>query len=379
LLDFIVGALRSLGCRVLFTSNPSEAPFRITFEAPHGERIGLVVYAFLANQRLTTNRPVDEHRFQVKYGAKDGKLLRLWQDAYGLYVTLFMGINPDLGFFVGADPVLHSPTKMFISIEFKQSQVDRILQNGWVCWERDRRSADDRPIEVLVGGTADSFLRYVRFEREALAEDQGHRQLLAERSDFLGLGLGLQAKPQLPGPPPAERLHQLAQEFQLTPAEVLDLIEKAPRLHMAVRGWVAEEHLHRELRLVNDVSECAKITTEGGADIALRFTGVPLTIECKNVLRATTSEGLARIDFQRTRASKTDPCSRYYRVDDFDVVAACLHAVTEHWEFRYIVPWRLDRHKWCSGRLSNNVRVDERWGSDPHQILEEAARRTHSA
>ena len=97
----------------------------------------------------------------------------LWQDPYGLYTTLFMGINPDLGFFVGADPVLHSPTKFFISVEFKDAAVQAIGARGWHVWERDRRAGEDEPVEVLVGGTAESLLRYFALERDALGEDQG--------------------------------------------------------------------------------------------------------------------------------------------------------------------------------------------------------------
>lgn len=129
--DFIVEALHTSGCRILFLSPPDEAPFRVTFETADGERLGIVAYAFLANQRVTTNRPADEHRFQVKYGSKDGKLHELWQDPYGLYTTLFVGIDVDHRIFVGADPILHSPTKMFISIEFKGDEVNEILRLGW--------------------------------------------------------------------------------------------------------------------------------------------------------------------------------------------------------------------------------------------------------
>ena len=367
-------ALHADGCRILYCSPPSEAPTRITFETADGERFGIVAYAFLANQRLTKNRPDDEHRLQVKYGSRDGKLHELWQDPYGLYTTLFLGINPEQRFFVGADPVLHSPTKMFISIEFKQEQADAILQTGWHAWERSRKTADAGPIEVLVGGRPERFLDYVRFERDALAEDQGQRQLLAERAGHSPLR-PVEASASHPPdlvPSPA-RLHDLAREFELSQREVMDLIESAPRLKMAVRGWVAEEHLYRQVQGVPDVSECKRITKEGGADIALRFRGAPLTIECKNVLRNTTAAGVARVDFQRTRASKGDPCSRYYSPRDFDVVAACLHAVTERWEFRYVVPTRLAPHQRCPGKLGNNVRLDERWRSDAHRVFSEAA------
>lgn len=372
LLNFITRALRLAGCRILFESSPTRAPFRVTFETPDGERIGIIAYAFLANQKITKNRPADEHRFQVKYGSKDGHLHELWQDPYGLYTTLFCGVNPDLGFFVGADPVLHSPTKLFISVEFKQEQVDAILKNGWHTWERDRRTGNDSPVEVLVGGRPDAFLRYVRFERAAVREDQGHRQLLAERLERILVPERAAIGEAVPAYPPPQRLHDLAEEFQLDEQEILDLIEQAPRLKMAVRGWVAEEHLYRVLRVVRDVTECRRLHEDGKPDISLRFQGTPLMVECKNVLRKTTQHGLARVDFQRTRASISDPSSRYYSPNDFDVLAACLHAVTERWEFRYVTTKNLDRHERFRGKLTNNVRVDDRWSDQPTKVLLEA-------
>ena len=76
LLDFIHGALEKCGCQVIQSTTPDEAPFRITFETKLGERLGIVVYAFLANQKLTKNRPEDEHRFQVKYGIQGWQATR---------------------------------------------------------------------------------------------------------------------------------------------------------------------------------------------------------------------------------------------------------------------------------------------------------------
>ncbi|HXU32827.1 MAG TPA: hypothetical protein VN851_19830, partial [Thermoanaerobaculia bacterium] len=77
-------------------------------------------------------------------------------------------------------------------------------------------------------------------------------------------------------------------------------------------------------------------------------------------------------DFQRTRAAKSDPCSRYYSPQDFDVVAACLHAVTERWEFSFALPGGLDPHAKCAGKLSSNVSIDERWSRDPLRVLRAA-------
>ncbi len=368
LLRFMLEALHDAGCRILHEPPAAEAPFRITFETAAGERIGIIAYAFTANTRITRNRPTDEHRFQVKYGSKvEGSLHELWQDPYGLYTTLFLGIDPELGIFVGADPALHSPTRFFISVEYKHAQVERILETGWHAWERQRKSYSE-PIEVLVGGIKASFLRYIRLEREALDEAQGHRQLLAERAapaaDALVLpAIGAQRVEE-------ERLHALTQEFELSAEEVLDLIANARRLKMAVRGWVAEEHLVRQLRGASGVSNCARIEGEGQPDVQLRFEGSrPLTIECKNVARERTANGQIRLDFQRTRASKVDPCSRYYSPNDFDIVAACLHAVTERWEFRYVPSAWLDPHGKCEGKLTNNVRLDDRWQESVVDVL----------
>lgn len=356
LLDFMVEALRGEGCRILHSSPASEAPFRITFETARGERMGIVAYAFLANSRLTKNRPDDEHRFQLKYSSKDGLLHDLWQDPFGLYTTLLVGINPELGLFIGADPVLHSPTRLFISIEFKERHVEEVLAKGWHAWERERQRAPEEPVEVLVGGTPNAFLSYVRFEREARGEDQGHRQLLAERA--------LRSKPAV---------HALAREFQLAESEVFDLIESAHRLKVAVRGSVAEEHLYRQLRSLQEIRDCARLAGDG-PDLSVRLaTGRELTIECKNVLRKPNRDGLVRLDFQRTRAAKSDPCSRYYSPKDFDVVAACLHSVTEKWEFRFALPGRLDPHAKCAGKLSSNVHLDDRWSIDPLSALRAAA------
>jgi hypothetical protein len=376
LIEFMTTSLKESGCRLIYVSPVNEAPFKITFETQAGERLGIVVYAFLANSKPTKNRPKDEHRFQMKYGSKkDGSLHELWQDPFGLYTTLLVGINPDRKFFVGADPVLHNPTRLFISIEFKQRHAEEILRRGWYAWERVRggsRPSEDDRVEVLVGGTADSFLRYIRFEREALGEDQGHRQLLAERDLVSPSVITPTAQEGLVIT--ADRLHELAKEFELSETEILDEISNARRLRMAVRGWVAERHLQRHLLTLPGVVECQRLDAEGSPDIRLRLRGAaPVRIECKNVLRTKTADGSIRLDFQRTRASKKDPCSRYYQPSDFEVVAACLHAVTLRWEYQYALTSTLDPHTKCKGRLSNNVRLDARWKPDAVGILEAAA------
>jgi hypothetical protein len=379
LLEFIEDALRAGNCAIVHRSSDKEAPFRISFVTPWGERMGIIAYAFTANARLTKNRPSNEHRFQVKYGSKDGRLHSLWQDPFGLYTTLFLGINPENGFFVGADPVLNSPTRFFISKEFKQEHVNEVLTSGWHAWERDQRRAQVAdPVEVLVGGTREHFLRYVLFEREVRGEDQGHRQLVAERFANETLHPSASALTVGQGPMPwvsSERMHALEKEFELGSGDILELIAQAPRLKMAVRGWVAERHLQEALSAIEEVRVVEPLEQDGQPDFRVEMRGGrrAILVECKNVLRTTDRYGHPRVDFMRTRASPTDPCSRYYSTADFDVLAACLHASTERWEFAARPTIEMPAHRTCAGKLDNRLVVDERWHRDLAAVLSAAA------
>jgi hypothetical protein len=375
LVGFMIDALTNAGCRIIQHSDPGIAPFQVSFETPLGERMGIIAYAFFANSKLTKNRPDDEHRFQVKYGAKDGALHPLWQDPYGIYTTLFLGINAESGFFVGVDPVLHSPTKMFISVEFKEEQASQIRQNGWNCWEREKTSRGfDSPVETVVGGRPERFLDYIRFEQAALGLDQGHRFLLAEQigqhgSHILALhqkhATGQLANPSI------TKLHHLAEEFELDTDQILSLIDSAPRLKMAVRGWVAETHLESQLRTIPQISELTRLEQDGQPDFDLILQGGKhLRIECKNVLRRPMADGTVRVDFQKTRSSKNNPCSRYYRRDEFQILAACLHPTTEKWEFQYQLTRNLAAHQKCPMHLDNKVRVGPDWFQSFEELLQ---------
>lgn len=378
LLAFVHEALESQGCEIIKSTEADEAPFRISFKTSSGERLGVICYAFLANQVQTTNRPDDEHRFQVKYGSKDGKLHRLWRDPFGLYTTLFVGINPETGFFVAADPVIHSPTRFFISVEFKEAHAQAILKDGWHAWEREKLAPhpSEPAFEILVGGRKDRFLDLVRFERLAEELDPSHRQMLA--GAFFS---GAMAEPSGPSQdvaptPSPETLHRLAVEFDMTPDQILDLIADAKRLKVAARGWVAEMHLVATLRAVDGVTDCRRLDADKGPDVELRYEGSRLlTVECKNAMVRMGADRLPQVDFQRTRAAKSNPASRYYKPDSFDMVAACLHSVTARWEFRYIDTRELALHPKYPGRIKDRLKVDARWTEDAARVLKAVSRR----
>jgi hypothetical protein len=247
------------------------------------------------------------------------------------------------------------------------------LEKGWFAWERAKHSKGvDEPVETLVGGTPSHFLRYVRFERAAKGLSPGHRALLAEKLSVLPK-VHLSSTGRRLIQPQRSVIHDLSLEFELDEHDVLDLIQSAPRLKMAVRGWVAEAHLEKQLRRLPEIKECTRIEEDGKPNfkVSLRD-GRPVFLECKNVLRRRTADGSIRVDFQRTRASKKDPCTRFYLPSEFEVVAACLHACTESWEFRFATVDLLSPHKKCPGRLSNLVRLDERWTPDPRKALRHA-------
>jgi hypothetical protein len=167
----------------------------------------------------------------------------------------------------------------------------------------------------------------------------------------------------------------LLDELNITQEALLDLISSANRLKMAVRGWVAETHLETFLKGVDGVSDYIRLQGDGKPDVSLRWKGSkPILIECKNVLRTTYAGGIPKLDFQRTRAAKSDPCSRYYMPGDFDVVAACLHPIRERWEFRFALTSELPAHGHCDGRIDNNIRVSERHFSPTiQQLLDKVA------
>lgn len=359
LLHFITSALEMRACRLVHVGEADQAPFYIVFETPGGERHGILAYAFFANSVVTRNRPQDEHRFQIKYGSNLKGVLDVAVDPYGLITTILLGIDLERQIFIAVDPRMNTPAPMSRSVEFKQSHVEQILDAGWLAWERDRRPprTKDRPAvdladfrtEILIGARQDRLLDLILLERIALGLDPGQRHLVADRlpSELLG-----RAGMTVP--------HKLLEELRIEPEALFDLIEGASRLKMAVRGWVAETKLVAELERLPGVSSCRRIEAEGQPDVELRWKdGAPVLIECKNVLRKRDAQGRPRVDFQRTRASLGNPCSRYYTADDFNVLAACLHAVEEDWTFRFALTVELPPHKKCHGRIASMISVLE--------------------
>lgn len=347
----ISNALEACGCRIVEAPWPTVAPFEFLIQTPDDEAIRLVCYAFLANKYAQGGRPPDEHRFQIKYGSDFKSYHDIFVDPRREIVTLMFGVHLDAGLFVAVDPENYNPTWFSRSVEFKDEHCTRARSHGWVGWERERsmgRRKKPMPLasnstESVIALTPAHFLRYVHFERIATGMDTGERLLLAERMHEQGTTK------------PSE--HPLERMFGLSASEILDVIWGASRLTTAVRGSVAEHHLEHYLRGVPGMSDVSSIDADGRPDFEVVYRDRPYLIECKNVLRKATARG-PKVDFQKTRASKIDPCTRYYKREAFDVLAACLHPVTEEWVFKFCCTSALEDHVTCPGRLSQHVYVD---------------------
>lgn len=358
MLEFLVEGLKNAGCTILHASEPTHAPFLITYQKPTGERQGVLAYAFFANSKETKNRPKDEHRFQVKYGSDTKAHLPVEVDPFGLITTIFVGIDVERGVVIAADPRVHDKTPMFLSVEFKKQHVDKVVQDGWHTWFRAKRSKGEitgEPVEALIGVRQNRVADLISFERSAQGKDAVSRQRLGEVMMM---------------PKPVAGTHKLVTELSLTERALFDLIAETSRLKMAVRGWVAEVHLETYLQGVPGVADCHRINQEGSADISLTFRGGdPVLVECKNVASKTSAAGVPKIDFQRTRASKSDPCSRYYQPSDFALLAACLHGVTKEWKFQFMPTKLIQPHKKCVGRLHSSLAVGADWYGDAEAAL----------
>jgi hypothetical protein len=358
----ISAALEKCGARILSAPDPSVAPYEYLIELPNGERRDLVCYAFTANRYKGRKRPDGEHRFQIKYGSEFHRYHDLFIDPKRRRTTLLFGVHEKLDLFISADPILHTPTWFSCSVEFKDRNLRLAKKHGWHGWERDRTKTGRRkrqsPLEsfqteAICAFTPKHFLNYIEFERLAFGLDAAERLVVGRE-----IAKGGALKPG--------KKHPLEQALSLSAAELLDVLGGTGRLLTAVRGRVAEHHLGVYLRSLPSISKVEAIDQDGPPDYSIVYRRRPFRIECKNV---GPDSKRPKVDFQKTRAAIGDRCSRYYSATQFEVLAACMNAVTQEWEYRFCPTTKLPEHTKCKGKLSNRVYVEgPAWGSLPNAL-----------
>lgn len=361
---FLLDAVRQSGGDVLYASDERRAPIYFGVQGATEERIGLLVYPFRATHNVIRNRPSDEHRLQIRYGSEPTwtQEHRLGRDVAGVDTTLVLGVHLQAGVFIGLDPFLYDPLPMGISVELKAREIRAASEAGWHVFERDnhggRRRRDPRApdgLETVVVFRPERLLDYVRLERQAsdLGLDAALRFAAAQDAGTP------RAATQRPG---VFSLHALEDEFALSSEEILEIIATRSRLTVAVRGGVAEHHLERALSSDPAVESVQRLDEDAKPDFRVRVTGGrQVLIECKNASPRPYADGTIKVEVQKTRASRGDPASRLYRVDQFDAIAACLYSPTRQWTFRFQWTSQLTPDHTYPDRIAPIQRVSPEW------------------
>lgn len=358
---FLLDAIHASGGRVLYASDPHRAPVYLGVQLDSDERIGMLVYPFRVTRNSIKNRPDDEVRGQLRYGAEESwkREHPVGRDVAGVDVTMILGIDLADGVFLGLDANLWDPLPMGISFYAKDAEIQQAKASGWHVWEKVNRGGTKRSeprsptsLETVIAFTPDRLIDYARLERRAtsLRLDPPLRYTaavaLADKT----------AVAELP------RRHVLEDQFALTSEQILDIIGGRNRLSVAVRGGVAEYHLEHLLETSPDIAAVERLDVDAMHDFNVILTGGRLMrVECKNASPKTSASGSFKVEVQKTRASKGDPASRFYPVDGFDVVAACLFSPTGRWEFRYGLTSRMTRHKDFADRLAPIQTITDDW------------------
>ncbi len=360
-IDLLERSIEASGGRVVYCSFRDQhvAPVYFGAEDAAGRRYGMLVYPFTTTHRATKNRPVDEHRTQIRLGdpvkQRDEENL-IASDVAGVDVTLVLAADPEEGFIVGLDPLVYEDLPMGISVYYRDRHIEAAAEHGWAVWERTKAGGTRRPswagLETLVGFRPERLLDYVRFEAKASA---------------LGLNPALRHALAATFTSPDAEPHRLEAFFGVDAATILDIIDTNFRLGVAVRGGVAEHHLEANLAQDPVVDVVEAIDQDGQPDFRVRLvTGAGLSIECKTASRVRYKVGDFKVEVQKTRDSGA---GRKYTFDQFDVVAACLFSATGVWEFRFqwtsnLAPWDED-----TARIQAIQRVDETWAASLAELV----------
>jgi len=359
----IIRAIEESGGRVLYSSTHTKAPFYFGVLTDRDERLGLLIYPSRFKKHETKNRPSDENRGQLRFGGEDRwNVAPVAYDVAAVDTTLILGIDPDRHIFIGLDPRLWDPLPLGISYYAKDSELEAMGPEGWNTWEKDNHAGTKRDnrrsesgLEAIVAFRPSRFLDYARLESRAtdLGLDSSLRFSAAKSYRDASHAIGAKSPN-----------HVLENEFDLNSHEILEIIAGRSRLSVAVRGGVAEHHLERQLKSHPQVESVARRDrdAEPDLDVVLKD-GRKFVIECKNVSPVRYADGTIKVEVQKTRASKNDPASRYYRTTEFDVVAACLFSATRKWEFRFAASASLLTHREYADRLAPMQRVDGNWVS----------------
>jgi hypothetical protein len=166
--------------------------------------------------------------------------------------------------------------------------------------------------------------------------------------------------------------HPVERMLNASARDILDALENGFRARADLKGKLAELFMSRHLDgLQRDgtIDRYEWFDQDGVPDFKIWFRdGATIQLEVKNVR---SGKGPLRAETQKTRASRGDPMSRYYRVDHFEIIAACLFNATGHWDYVFAGSKDLVRMSTNPEYLATMQRIEETISHPWHRTLAE--------
>ena len=164
--------------------------------------------------------------------------------------------------------------------------------------------------------------------------------------------------------------HALESRYGLTSLELLDAIQSRFRLKVALEGAVAEVHMEKQIATCvgRGIVRYETHDLDSRPDFSIWLPDSRLLLaECKNIRESGKPGGEAyrqggkivayKAETQKTRAATADSTSRYYDVEQFQVLGVCLGKKTGNWSnFLFARTVDLTRH----GKYSHKLAVFQR-------------------
>lgn len=172
-------------------------------------------------------------------------------------------------------------------------------------------------------------------------------------------------------------VHKLEEILKAPANDILDAILMGFRAQVDVRGKLAELYLFRYLKKLEDENTIENLEwrdQDGTPDFKFSYKGKSYQMECKNVRNETFKRPRSyKVEIQKTRNSKDGTNTRSYKIDYFDLLAACTFNQTGKWEFMFIRASDLEVVKDSPGLLTIMQRVPmtvmNPWKSDLIEVL----------
>lgn len=178
LLRYLTDTLSRSGCELLHVAGTREDTFRLSYESPLLQRVGLTGQLI---SLLPHTQDPDGATATIQVADGPGGNSPCAREPFGLFTPVLLGVDPARDLFVAFDPSRHFPEEELLRVSISGEPLRRTLATGWHAWEREEWEVEETGFaETLVGFTGPNLVRYVLFERLAAGLDTGPRQRFAE-------------------------------------------------------------------------------------------------------------------------------------------------------------------------------------------------------